>query len=249
MKKKLVLLLIGVLGFGGCGTTFIPESYLNNMAASQFSEMKRQIPVSQNPEYNAMVQRIGNRIARVVGSRMPEASWEFVVFDDEALNAFAMPGGKVGIFTGLIELVDSDDELAAVVGHEIAHVLLEHSNQRMSAEILRGVGGLAAAYGTKDMEESDRNKILAAYGLGTQVGLMLPYSRSHETEADREGLFLAARAGYDPRAAISFWEKMSNSGGASPPEFLSTHPGHNTRISNLREWMPQALRIYRQNQR
>jgi len=214
------------------------------MASKQFSQLKQEIPVSQDPEFNKMLQRVALPISQQVGDRLPNAQWEFVVFDDPSLNAFAMPGGKIGVFVGLIELVESDDELAAVIGHEVAHVLLEHSNQRMSAETLRGAGGILAVIGTKDMKDSDRNKILAAYGLGTQVGLMLPYSRGHESEADREGLLLSARSGFDPRAAVTFWQKMAQEGGAQPPEFLSTHPSHGTRIENLEAAMPEALRIY-----
>lgn len=230
----------------GCqsGPTLMPEGYLAEMASAQFTQMKEEKEVSENPEHNEMVRRITERMSAVVDDDSAVEDWEYVVFEDDSLNAFAMPGGKVGVFTGLIELVDSDDELAAVIGHEIAHVLLRHGNQRMSAEILRGIGGIATAYGTKDMDDSDRQMILAAYGVGSQVGIMLPYSRSHETQADREGLILAARAGYDPQAAVSFWQKMEEQGGSSPPEFLSTHPGYETRIETLQEMMPEALEVY-----
>jgi predicted Zn-dependent protease len=194
-----------------------------------------------------MVNRVSSRIARAMGPEMPDAEWEFVLFEEPSANAFAMPGGKIAVFTGLLEKVDSDDELAAVIGHEIAHVLLKHANQRMSAELLRTVGGVAATVATKDMEDDDRALVMAAYGLGTQVGIMLPYSRSHETQADRLGLIIAARAGYDPRAAVTFWEKMAAAGGGSPPEFLSTHPSYDTRLDTLRGTMPEALRYYESN--
>ncbi|MFO7723972.1 MAG: M48 family metallopeptidase, partial [Oceanipulchritudo sp.] len=136
-------------------------------------------------------------------------------------------------------------ELAAVIGHEIAHVLLKHANQRMSAELLRGLGGILAVAGTGDMEEDDRALLLAAYGVGTQLGIMLPYSRSHESQADRLGLTIAARSGYDPRAALRFWEKMAARSGDRQPEFLSTHPSYDTRMETLREAMPGALKLYR----
>ena len=131
-----------------------------------------------------------------------------------------------------------------MIGHEIAHVQLRHANQRMSAEVLRGIGGVATVIGTKDMEENDRAAILAAYGIGTQVGLILPYSRSHETQADRSGLMISARSGYDPRAAISFWQKMGAANPRSTPEFLSTHPGSETRIRDLQAIMPEAMALY-----
>jgi predicted Zn-dependent protease len=175
---------------------------------------------------------------------MPDAEWEFILFEDESANAFAMPGGKIAVFTGLLRHVESDDELAAVIGHEIAHVLLRHANQRMSAELIRGIGAVVAVVATDDMDSNDRAAVLAAYGIGSQVGVMLPYSRSHESQSDHMGLMIAARAGFDPRAAITFWEKMGAANPAKMPEFLSTHPSSQTRIEELEEAMPEALRIY-----
>jgi predicted Zn-dependent protease len=214
------------------------------MAASQFQEMKSQAAVSNNSRLIEQTQRVGERVAAVVADQLPEAEWEFVVFEDPSINAFAMPGGKIGVNTGLLYLVESDDELAAVMGHEVAHVLLEHANQRMSTGVLVSAGQVAAAYGTKEMEEENRQAILAAVGLGAQVGIMLPFSRSHESQADREGLLISAKAGYDPRAAITFWQKMSAQGGESPPEYLSTHPSHDRRIRDLQSHMPEAVAVW-----
>jgi predicted Zn-dependent protease len=246
--KRYSLMLTSLALFGcATGPTFFSEDYLASMAASQFSELKQQMTLSDDVRGTDMVNRVSSRIARAMGPEMPDAEWEFVLFEEPSANAFAMPGGKIAVFTGLLEKVDSDDELAAVIGHEIAHVLLKHANQRMSAELLRTVGGVAATVATKDMEDDDRALVMAAYGLGTQVGIMLPYSRSHETQADRLGLIIAARAGYDPRAAVTFWEKMAAAGGGSPPEFLSTHPSYDTRLDTLRGTMPEALRYYESN--
>jgi predicted Zn-dependent protease len=243
--KRIILPILALFLFGcATGPTFFSESYLAGMAAKQFSQLKEEIPISNDPAGTAMVNRVSRRIADAIGPEMPDAEWEFILFEDESANAFAMPGGKIAVFTGLLEHVDSDDELAAVVGHEIAHVQLHHANQRMSAEVIRAAVGIAAVVGTKDMEESDRNKILAAYGVGTQVGIMLPYSRGHEAEADRIGLMIAARAGYDPTAAIGFWRKMGEANPRSMPEFLSTHPSSNTRIRELEDAMADAMRIY-----
>jgi predicted Zn-dependent protease len=247
MKRKLLPLLALFLFGCATGPTFFSESYLAGMAAREFSTLKDKMPISSDPAGTAMVNRVSLRIAEAIGPEMPDAEWEFVLFEDDSANAFAMPGGKIAVFTGLLKYVESDDELAAVVGHEIAHVQLHHANQRMSAEVLRAIGGVVAVVGTKDMESGDRNKILAAYGVGTQVGIILPYSRSHESEADRIGLMIAARAGYDPRAAIRFWEKMGVANPRSTPEFLSTHPSSSTRIRELEKSMLDALRVYEAN--
>lgn len=247
MKTRHLLPLSFLLILAGCATgpTFFSEDQLAVMAATEFSKIKEGTPISKDRAGTAQVKRVSERLAAALGSEMPDADWEYVLFEDPSANAFAMPGGKIAVFTGLLKHVDSDDELAAVVGHEIAHVLLRHANQRMSAEVLRSVGAVATAYGTKDMSDQNRGLVLAAYGLGTQVGIMLPYSRSHETQADRLGLMIAARAGYDPQAALSFWTKMAEASPGGMPEFLSTHPGYDTRMDTLRESMPEALELYR----
>ncbi len=247
MKKVLHPLFAALLLLAGCATgpKFYSEDYLASISERQFSQLKQELPRADDPEAVAMVERVSRRIAEAASEDMPDADWEFVLFQQESANAFAMPGGKIGVFTGLLELVESDAELAAVIGHEIAHVELEHANQRMSAETLRALGGVGAAVLTKDMKEDERNKILLAYGIGTQVGVILPYSRYHESEADRLGLLISARAGYDPHAALSFWEKMQEAGGKKPPEFLSTHPSYRTRMETLRETLPEAMELYR----
>jgi len=242
LRRAFLLLLL----MAGCATgpTFFSEDYLASMAATEFAKIKEEIPISRDVQGTETVNRVSSRIARAIGPELPEAEWEFVLLEHEAANAFAMPGGKIAVFTGLLDIVETDDELAAVIGHEIAHVLLQHANQRMSAELLRGIGGVAAAVGTRDMDEEERALVLAAYGIGTQVGIMLPYSRTHETQADRLGLMIAARSGYDPRAALAFWQKMARASSGAPPEFLSTHPGYDTRMQTLQEAMPDALNAY-----
>ncbi len=246
--KRTFLILILLLSFGcATGPAFLSDDMLANMASTEFSKLKEQMPISQDSMGTAQVQRVSERIANTLSSEMPDAEWEFVLFEDESANAFAMPGGKIAVFTGLLQHVETDDELAAVIGHEIAHVQLRHANQRMSAEIIRGAGAILAVLGTQNMEKDTQNAVLAAYGIGTQVGVMLPYSRSHESQADRIGLLISARSGYDPRAAISFWHKMSQANKKSVPEFLSTHPSSDTRIRELEEFMPEALSIYNSN--
>jgi predicted Zn-dependent protease len=247
LLSGLVALLLAL----GCttGLKLIPDSQLSAMAISQFNQMKQQMPVSTDPVHNAQVQRVGERIAQVVKERVSNADWEFVVFRDEGVNAFAMPGGKIGVNTGLLDLVESDDELAAVLGHEVCHVVFEHGNQRMSAAMIREIGGVAVAAATEHYEVADEHQamIMAAYGIGTELGGMLPFSRNHEYQADAEGLLVAAQAGYDPRAAVSFWEKMSAQSSGQPAEYFSTHPSHGNRIDRLEAAMPAALELYEAN--
>jgi len=246
--KALAAGCTAIVLLAGCasGPRLFPEETLAQQAALQFTEYKSQAKVSNDPKYTQRVQRIGSRIAAVAAADLPPiAEWEFVVFEDATLNAFAMPGGKVGVHTGLMDLIEDDAELAAVIGHEVAHVAERHANERMSAELLRGVAGVAVAYGASRQDEVDPALIMAVYGIGSQLGVILPYSRAHEYEADARGLIYAARAGYDPRAAISFWEKMAAAGGGQPPQFLSTHPSHGNRIERLNELMPMALAEYK----
>lgn len=223
------------------------------MGLSAFDQIKKEEKVSHDPAANAQVTRVGKRIAQSVGRDLPNAQWEFVVFDSADVNAFALPGGKVGVYTGLLKLVSSDDELATVMGHEIAHVSSRHGAERTSQNLLVAGVGAAAAIGMemKDVAPGTRNAILAGYGLGTTVGVILPYSRTHESEADAIGLRFAAGAGYDPRAAITFWKKMAASSEkkTKTPEFMSTHPSDETRIKNLEKLAPTYVPLYEQSRK
>ena len=260
MKKNsypLALLFGALLMFSGCTTVpqtgrsalhLVPEGELASMSATQFGQLKQETPISRDPAYNAMVRRVGDRIAYVAGPDMPNAQWEFVVFDDDdQINAFAMPGGKVAVYTGIFKVVKSDADLAIVMGHEVAHVAAGHGNERMSHQMLAAGGGLALNFGAAatDMDDSDRALLMAAFGAGASFGVILPYSRYHESEADEIGLIYAAKAGYDPRAAIGFWERMAAQSNGAPPEFLSTHPANSTRIRKLNELMPKAMQVYK----
>ncbi len=225
---------------------FVSTSQEIQTGAAAFQQMKREGTVSTNRVQVNRVNVVGERIAEVVGDDLPGADWEFVVFESPDLNAFALPGGKVGIYSGLLKVTETDAELATVIGHEIAHVTARHGSERMSQNILVAAGAIGIGVAMKDRSDTDRNAALAAYGLGASIGVMLPYSRRHETEADTIGLRYAARAGYDPRAAIDFWERMerASQGKNKPPEFFSTHPADETRIKNLQQMMPAALEIY-----
>jgi predicted Zn-dependent protease len=178
---------------------------------------------------------------------LPGTEWEFVVFDIREPNAFAMPGGKVGVNSGLIALANgNEDEVAAVLGHEIAHVAFRHSNKRMSQAMGIALGGVILNTAMRNKSSTDRMLASGAYGLGTTVGMALPFSRSQEQEADHRGLYYAAMAGYDPRGAISFWKKMQGGKKRKTPEFLSTHPNPGNRIEFLEANMDKALAIYRE---
>jgi len=259
---KLPIILVGLAAsaglFSGCTTVtetgrsqlmLVSPAQEAQMGLSSFDQIKKAEKISTDPALNARIQRIGRRIAASVGRDIPNAQWEFVVFDSPTVNAFALPGGKVGVYTGLIKLAASDDEIAIVMGHEVAHVTSRHGAERVSQNYAIAGVGMAAAIGmeVKNVDPAKRNAALAAYGLGSQVAVALPFSRLHETEADSVGLRFAAGAGYDPRAGASFWKKMAAQGGAKPPEFLSTHPSDANRIANLQKLAVQYMPLYEQN--
>lgn len=225
----------------------VPESMVNQTAAQQYAQMKQQAAVRLvlNTQ-EAVVQRVRAIAARLIplGARFnaqaSQWAWEVNVIDAPMVNAFCMPGGKIMVFTGLIERLKlADDELAAVIGHEIAHALLEHGRARMSEALLKNVGiNLAAAYFGLSQVGT------AALAQAAHLAVTLPYSRSHETDADLVGLELAARAGFDPRAAVAVWRKMQALGGRQPPQILSTHPAHAMRIRDLEAALPKVLPLY-----
>jgi predicted Zn-dependent protease len=222
-----------------------------SLGASSFDDIRKKEKVSTDPGMNARVQRVGRRIADAVGSQMPNAQWEFVVFDSKEINAFALPGGKVGVYTGLLELVASDDELAVVMGHEIGHVIARHGAERMSESmVIAGLGVVGAIAVENNYDAQTRNLFLLAYGGATTLGRVLPQSRSNESEADRMGVVYAAHAGYDPRAAITFWQKMAQTKAADAghvPAWISTHPSDQKRIADLNAYMPEVVPIYEAN--
>jgi metalloendopeptidase OMA1, mitochondrial len=232
----------------------IPPSQELALGEQSFTEMKKAEKVSHDPIMNARAQRVGQRIAKAVGDKMPEAKWEFVVFDSKDLNAFALPGGKVGVYTGLLQLAESDSELAIVMGHEIGHVIARHGAERITERIgLAGLGAIAGLVLDNNTDPGTRNLVLGAYGVGAAVGVEFRHSRANETEADRMGVVYAAHAGYDPRAAVSFWEKMTKQktetgkSGGKLPTLLSTHPAEPKRIADLKALMPEVVPIYEAN--
>lgn len=211
------------------------------MGAASFAQLKQSNKVSGDPVANAQVQRVAQRMIAQVS--VPNAQWEVVVFDDPTPNAFALPGGKIGVHTGILPITQSDDGLATVIGHELAHVTLRHGGQRVSQQLVIAGITTIADVGLAMNNVRERQYIMSGLGVGAAVGLILPYSRSHEYEADRYGLYYMARAGYDPEAAIGFWQRMiayGNQRGGKPPEWLSTHPADEKRIAQIQRLIPEA---------
>ncbi len=231
----------------------LPESQLLSMSLTQYDQFLSENKLSENQEQTAMVKRVGNNIASAVekyfnehgmSGRVKNFEWEFNLIEDDTPNAWCMPGGKVVIYTGILPITEDETGLAVVMGHEIAHAVGRHGNERMSQEMTVQLGGAALSVALNEKPEQTRNIFMAAYGLGSQIGYTLPFSRTHETEADQLGLVFMAMAGYDPGEAVAFWKRMSEIGGQKPPEFLSTHPSDETRVENLREFLPEAMKYY-----
>ena len=271
MKRFAVLLTglfsMGLLILSNCGTVpitgrrqlnLVSDGEILAASATQYRQFISQSHISNNGTYNAKVTQVGRRLAAATNtflkqngyeSMLSSLSWEFNVVDSKQVNAFCMPGGKIVVYTGLLNLVGngahSDDELAAVMGHELSHALAKHANERISNQMLVQAGGqlLGAAVGNRSQMLG--SLINQAYGIGAQVGVMLPFGRKQEYEADKMGLVLMAMAGYDPRYAVNFWQKMAQSkGGNQTNELLSTHPSDANRIKAIEEYLPTALQYY-----
>lgn len=256
---KILLVPLAAAALAACSTTPTGRSQLLLTSVNQemrlgseaYDEMLAEAKlVESGPQYE-MVQRLGRRIAASAKQYYPDSGarefrWEFVLIDDpETVNAWALPGGKCAVYTGLLPVTQDEDSLAAVVGHEVGHAIARHGGERMSQSVVLQGALAGAALSMREMDGAKREGILSALGLGATVGVMLPFSRKHESEADEIGLLLAANAGYDPRAAVGLWQRMGALGGARPPEFLSTHPSEETRIERLQELMPEAERVWR----
>lgn len=263
MKIRLSILLGGLLLWVACGTVpitgrqqvlLVSDHEVLSASLAQYRDYMSTAPRSSDYSRSAMVTRVGQRIALAteqylrqngLASEISNFAWEFNLVNDDQVNAFCMPGGKIVVYEGLLKLVELEDELAVVVGHEVAHAVAKHSNERMSQQMLTQYGG--QILGAAVSEKSALVQGLAAqlYGLGSQYGVTLPFSRKHESEADYMGLVLMTIAGYNPDVAIGFWQKMSADGG-SVPEFMSTHPSDATRIKDIRKELPLIKKKYQQ---
>ena len=233
-----------------------PESQEVQMGEQAYTQVldDPKVQVSEDPQEVNPVRRVATRIIQAARqSRYAESArkfdWEITVIkDDKTKNAFALPGGKIAVYTGIFPEAKNEAGLAAIMGHEVVHALARHSGERMSQLQLGQLTLAAAAIGMEagNVSNTTSRATMAALGVGLQFGVLLPYSRHHESEADYVGLLLAAQAGYDPREAPRIWQRMAQSSKGQPPEFLSTHPAHDTRIADLQKWMPEALQIYNQ---
>ena len=221
---------------------------------SQYNDFIKTAPLSADAAKTATVERTGRRIANATEAYLRESGqadeirnlqWDFKLVRDNQVNAFCMPGGKIVVYEGLLPLVASEDELAVVIGHEIAHAIAKHSNERMSQQIMAQYGAAFVNMALSNKSEAIQNVGNTVFGLGAQVGVMLPYSRMHEYEADYIGMILMTMAGFDPAGALKFWEKMSANDGASVPEILSTHPSDAGRISEIRRRLPEMDKFKR----
>ena len=263
--KKIFSLLILASFFSGCSEnlvtgrkqlSLVSEAELQTMATQEYNTFlnKNKVVSSSTNRDAEMVRRVGNRIAAAIktyydGKGQPSVlegyKWEFNLVDNKEVNAWCMPGGKVVVYTGLLPITQNEAALAIVLGHEITHAVAQHGSERMSQGLLQQLGGAALQIALANKPAETQNLFMTAYGVGSTVGGLLPFSRKEESEADKYGLFFSAMAGYNPQEAIPFWERMAAAGGAKPPEFLSSHPSDANRIANLKALMPEAMKYYR----
>lgn len=228
---------------------FVPDSSLFASSFQQYTEFLKEHKVVTGTSDAQMVQRVGGKIRKAAeqwlsahghSDYLKDYKWEYKLVQDDAVNAWCMPGGKIVVYTGLLKVSRNEAGLATVMGHEVAHALANHGQQRMSASLLQQLGAVGVTAATGKSSEETRQLAMMAYGAGSSVAGMMPFSRKHESEADRIGLTLMAIAGYNPSEALSFWKRMSSQGGSSVPEMLSTHPSDATRISNIQKLIPEA---------
>jgi predicted Zn-dependent protease len=235
--------------------SLVPESEMISMSFTSYSDFLKANPLSTDKASTNMVKQVGSELSGAVtkyfadnnlSSQLEGYKWEFnLVKNDTTVNAWCMPGGKVVVYSGILPITKDKNGLAVVLSHEIAHAIARHGNERMSQELLVQFGGIALNEAIKTKPEETKGIFNTAYGVGSQLGVLLPYSREHELEADRLGLIFMAMSGYDPQTAVPFWERMAAMGGNKPPEFLSTHPSDATRIKKIKSALPEAMKYYR----
>ncbi len=264
-RAKLIILIFCCFILTACSTVpitgrhqlnLLPSQTMLSMSLSQYDQFLKENQLSRNQAQVQMVKRVGHRIQKAVeqyfklnnmSRELANYAWEFNLVESKDINAWCMPGGKVVVYTGILPLTINDAGLAVVLGHEIAHAVAHHGNERMSQGLMAQLGGVALSTALETKPAATKQLWMGVYGLGAQYGLMLPYSRLHENEADHMGLIFMAMAGYDPHEAVSFWQRMAaKKGGAAPPEFLSTHPSDRKRIKNIQSLIPEAMEYYRQ---
>ena len=262
MFRRLVPALLLLVVLAGCATvpvtgrkqlSLIPDSQMNSMSFQQYQQVLQESTLSSDPVATAQIKRVGARIQDAVERYFQQAgqphqldgyAWEFNLIESDQVNAWCMPGGKVAFYTGILPVCKDDTGIAVVMGHEVAHAIARHGGERMSQQMAVQLGGMALSEAVKNKPEQTQAIYMSAFAVGAQYGALLPYSRTHESEADHLGLIFMAMAGYDPREAPKFWERMGAGGGQAPPEFMSTHPSDATRIRQLNDWLPEAMKYY-----
>lgn len=264
MKKSIIIFfsLFSFLTFERCSSVpdtgrkqldLVPHDQVLSMSNSSYKDFLSQNKLSSNAEQSALVKRVGQKLATAVeqylksqnSKELKDYSWEFNLIESPEVNAFCMPGGKVVVYTGILPVTGDETGLAVVLGHEIAHAVANHGNERLSQGLIQQLGGVALQVALKDKPQQTQSLFLSAYGAGTTIGILLPYSRTHESEADHLGLNFMAMAGYNPQAAVGFWQRMAaQSNGQKPPEFLSTHPSDEKRIADIQKSMDEAMKYY-----
>lgn len=252
---RLFCLLLVLLVLAGCEKTptgrsqlaLVPDALMVELGQDTFAQMRRQQPVAQDPVLNRQVQCVAREVIAAAQARYPDGdmpdAWDVVVFDDPAPNAFALPGGRIGVHAGLLRVAQTPAQLAAVIGHEVGHVLADHGNERLTQQL--GIKAVLLVVGLFGEGEVAQEPLMRALGIGARLGIALPFSRTHEEEADLMGLEIMAQAGFDPQQSVALWRNMAAAGGGQPPEFLSTHPAHESRIALLQRNMEGAMDAYR----
>jgi predicted Zn-dependent protease len=267
MRRFIILLIMSIGITTACTTVpitgrqqlnLISDASMLSMSLQEYNKFIKDHPLSKDQEKTAMVKRVGVRIQRAVElyfrqnnmqAELSSYAWEFNLVESKEINAWCMPGGKVVVYTGILPLTQDEAGLAVVIGHEVAHAVAKHGNERMSQGLLAQLGGMALSEALKTQPAATQQLWMATYGLGAQYGVLMPYSRLQENEADHLGLIFMAMAGFDPHAAVGFWQRMSaKKGGGAPPEFLSTHPSDQKRINNINSLIPDAMRYYKPQQ-
>ena len=259
MKRNIIYIIVVFMAFlTGCQDVpitgrqqfnLVPDSTINQMARESYKEFLAEAEISKDSSKVAMVNRVGTAITKAVdryGKRInidpSDFAWEIQVVEDKAVNAWCMPGGKIVVYTGLLEVADTDDKLAVVIGHEIAHALAKHGAERMTGQLAVAGTAMAVGYTLKDESEKNKKAFMTAFAIGSQFGVLLPFSRKHEYEADEIGLLLSTLAGFNPDSAVDFWLSMSEKSGGHEIDFFSTHPADSKRIARIKEIIPGIKR-------
>lgn len=254
--KNFLYIILCVIFLSACAVsstgrnqiTLFSANELNTMGKNSFEQMKLDVPINTDANMNQYVQCVADAITKQVPKSAHSGTWEVVVFESDQVNAFALPGGKIGVYTGILSIANDQEQLAAIIGHEVGHVIEQHSNERISSNALSQTG-LAIASSILEVKNiANQNAIMAGLGVGLQYGVLMPYGRTHESEADIVGQELMARSGFNPKASIKLWQNMAKLNTGAPPEFMSTHPSSDTRINQLSNHLSISTPIFNQSQ-